>query len=89
MGRYDTMRSRENLWAFVPLNIDTIRVGNACCWLVREIMREACYEAGATDTCRKWHVGHGLVPQIAKQRNANECQRHVMRWEHCDYVWHV
>ena len=32
-------------------------------------------------TCCKWHVGHGLVPRIAKQRNANECQRHVTRWE--------
>ena len=40
-------------------------------------------------TCRKWHVGYGLVPRIAKQRNANECQRHVMRWERCDYVLYV
>ena len=24
--------------------------------------------------------------RIAKQRNANECQWHVMRWDHGDYV---
>ena len=34
-------------------------------------------------------VGDGLVPQIANQRNANQCQRHVMWWEYHDYVCYV
>ena len=38
MGRYDMMRSREYLGAFVPLNINTTRVGNACCLLVHAIV---------------------------------------------------
>ena len=91
MGRYDTMRSREYSGAFVPLNINTTRVGNACCLLVRAIvLRSMAWRWGhPTPTCRKWHVGHGLVPRIARQRNANECQRHVMWSENRDYVWYV
>ena len=38
VGRYDTMRSQEYLGAFVPLNINTTRVGNACCLLVCAIV---------------------------------------------------
>ena len=52
-------------------------------------MKHAMEKGPPTASCRKWHVGHGLVPQIAKQRNANEWQRHVMWWEHRDYVWYV
>ena len=38
VGCYDTMRSREYSGAFVPLNINTTRVGNACCLLFRAIV---------------------------------------------------
>ena len=38
VGRYNQMRSREYSGALVPLNINTTRVGNACCLLVRAIV---------------------------------------------------
>ena len=51
--------------------------------------KHAMEKGPPTASCRKWHFGHGLVPQIANQRNANEWQRHVMWWEHRDYVWYM
>ena len=49
MGRYDTMRSREYSGAFVPLNINTTRVGNACCCWFMTLCCEACHGEGATN----------------------------------------
>ena len=88
MGRYDTMRSREYSGAlkrkYHPCRQCTLFAGSCHC-----VAKHAMEKGPPTATCRKWHVGHGLVPRIAKQRNASECQRHVMRWEHHDYVWYV
>ena len=83
VGRYHTMRSREYSGAFVPLNINhpcpqcMLFAGSCHC-----AAKHAMEKGPPTATCRKWHVGHGLVPRIAKQRNANECQRDVTWWEH-------
>ena len=38
VGCYNTMHSREYLGTFVPLNINTTRVSNACCLPVRAIV---------------------------------------------------
>ena len=72
----------------MPFNMNTTRVGNARCLLGHAIVLHAMEKGPPIATCRKWHVGHGLVPRIAKQGNANDCQRHVMWWEHRDYVWY-
>ena len=77
VGRYNTMCSWEYSGVFVPLNINTTCVGNARCLLVRAIVLRSM----------PWRRGHRW--EIAKQRNAKECQKYVMRWEHRDYVWYV
>ena len=48
VGCYDAMRSREYSGAFVPLNINTTRVGNARCLLVRTIVLRSM----------PWRTGH-------------------------------
>ena len=58
VGHYDTMRSREYSGAFVPLNINTTRVGNACCLLVRAIvLRSMPWRRGH----RRLHVANGML----------------------------
>ena len=58
VGRYDTMRSQEYLGAFVPLNMNTTRVGNACCLLVRAIvLRSMPWRRGH----RRLHVANGML----------------------------
>ena len=57
-GRYDTMHSREYSGAFVPLNINTTRVGNACCLLVHAIvLRSMPWRRGH----RRLHVANGML----------------------------
>ena len=58
VGRYDTMRSREYSGAFVPLNINTTRVGNACCLLVHDIvLRSMSWRRGH----QRLHVANGRL----------------------------
>ena len=58
VGRYDTMRSREYSGAFVPLNINTTRVSNACCLLVCAIvLRSMPWRRGH----RRLHVANGML----------------------------
>ena len=58
MGRYDTMRSWEYSGAFVPLNINTTRVGNACRLLVCAIVLQGMpWRRGH----RRLHVANGML----------------------------
>ena len=58
VGRYDQMRSREYSGAFVPLNINTTRVGNACCLLVGAIvLRSMPWIRGH----RRLHVANAML----------------------------
>ena len=51
-------RSREYSGAFVPLNINTTRVGNACCLLVHDIvLRSMPWRRGH----RRLHVANGML----------------------------
>ena len=58
VGRYDTMCNREYSGAFVPLNTNTTRVGNARCLLVRAIvLRSMLWRRGH----RQLHVENGML----------------------------
>ena len=90
MGHYHTMRSREDLGAFVPLHkYHPCRQSTLFAQPCHCAAKHAMEEGSPTATCCKWQVGDGLVPRIANQRNANQCQRHVMQWEHHDYASYV
>ena len=57
MGRYNTMHSREYLGPFVPLNINTTYVGNACSLLnCALVLRSMLWKRGH----RQLHVANGM-----------------------------
>ena len=58
LGRYDTMCRWEYAGAFVPLNINTTCVGNACCLLVRAIVLLSMPWRGGH---RRFHVANGIL----------------------------
>ena len=73
VGRYDTMRSREYSGACVPLNINTSRVGDACCLLFMTLCCEACHGEGTTNGFMLQMAGWTWASTPKSQ--IEECQR--------------
>ena len=57
------VNKRANRMLPLSLNINTTRVSNARCLLVRPHCdaKHAMEKGPSMATCRQWHVGHGLV----------------------------